>query len=497
MTIPRDERTVTGVAFILTPGSVHVGWAGIGCSVPAFASATGEGWLYGAAAPDVPERVDVTALLDAATVGTEAELGAVLNGLVAYAAASTGAPDAGVACAVHPTWWNERRRDLLRTAVRQVAGDGILLPVAVAAARVADISPHERCAVLEFAGRGIAAVSVVPSGVDGPAVERVARDPDLSVHSADAAVRLERLLISVSGGSGPDVVVVTGGPGEPSGVDLLALVADLVGVGRRIVPAAASEMLAAMTGTPTAPAGTEPAPSVSPAAGPAIVGSDGALPWLTEVRTRSDSARAARDGRARILFAVAAMIPAVLAGAVFLWPLAAGGRGESESPGPADIVAAEEVPTTATPNSDPGPVSSQQFDIGPVRLELPDSWRLRDPATVHSGRTELIPAGGADRRILLVYRDLAEGVDEESVASALAVRAAERAPVIRDLDTDTTFADRKVVAYTEVPEDYSVVRWSVLVFPGFQVSVGCQYLDGEWRRIRNECEQAVHTLRID
>lgn len=111
------------------------------------------------------------------------------------------------------------------------------------------------------------------------------------------------------------------------------------------------------------------------------------------------------------------------------------------------------------------------------------------------GRAELIPVGGTDRRILVVYRDLPDGIDERSVASALAERAAERAPVIRDLDTDTTFADRKVVAYTEVPDDYSVVRWSVLVFPGLQVSVGCQYLEGEWTRIRSECEQAVHTLR--
>ncbi|MEU5842962.1 type VII secretion-associated protein [Rhodococcus sp. NPDC047139] len=492
----RDDGTHAVVAVVLAPGSVHIGWAGIARAAPAFTAETPDGRVYGEPARDAPEALDVTAAADAAVLGTEPEVGALLSGLVAYAVAAAGAPAGGAACGVHPTWWNERRRDLFRTAVRQVACDAILLPVAVAAGRAAETAPHERCVVLEFAGRGVAAVVVGSSGAEEVTVERVARDPDLALHDPDAGARLENLLTSVAGGAGPEVVMVTGGPGEPAGVESLALLVDLVGAGRRVVPVAASEMLAAVTGLQRAPAEGEPSSRVSPAAGPAIEDSDRMLPWLTEVRTRPGSARAEWDGRKRTLLVVAATTLVLLAGAALSWPLLGDGRSDRESSNASEVVAEQELPVSPTPSSGSRPVPSQRFDIGPVRLELPEGWRIRDPATAQSGRAELIPAGGADRRIVLVYRELGEGVDERSVASALAARAAERAPVIRDLDTDTTFADRKVVAYNEVPEDFSVVRWSVLVFPGLQVSLGCQYLDGEWSRIRSECEQAVHTLRI-
>ncbi|WP_272267133.1 MULTISPECIES: type VII secretion-associated protein [unclassified Rhodococcus (in: high G+C Gram-positive bacteria)] len=508
----RDE-TVAAVAFTLTPGSVHIGWPGTTRSVPALAADLGDRRVYGAAAGEEADPVglgtvvDVTELVDAAAVGTETELGELLSGLVSYAAATVGAPDTGgLACAIHPTWWNERRRDLFRTAVRQVAGDTILLPVAVVATRAADPAPHERCAVLEFAAGGVTAVSIGPPGPDGPTVERLARDPGLSVHCPDAATRLENLLTSVCGGAGPEVVVVTGAPGEPSGVESFALVADLVGAGRRIVPVAASEMLVAVTGPPTPPAGIGPT-SRAPAVASTTDGPDRTLPWLSEVRARPDPPRAGRAGAVRTLVVAGAVIPSLLAAAIFLWPRLAGEGGDAEAPDPPEVVAAAEVPADAREHesaADAGPSPSTRIDAGPLHLDLPEDWRVRDAATVPEGRAELVPVGGTDRRILVVYRDLPGGTDEHSVAAALAERAAERAPVIRDLDTDTTFADRKVVAYTEVPDDYSVVRWSVLVFPssatptgrGLQVSVGCQYLEEEWTRIRSECEQAVHTLRV-
>ncbi|WP_242496678.1 type VII secretion-associated protein [Rhodococcus sp. Q1] len=496
----RDEAVVAAVAFTMTSGSIHIGWPGTTRSVPALTADVGERRVFGAPAGEVADPLDVTEFADIAAVGTERELGELLTGLVAYGAATAGAPDtAGPACAIHPTWWNERRRDLLRTAVRQVAGDTILLPVAVAAARAADTAPHERCAVLEFAASGVTAVSVAGFAPDGPTVQRVARDPDLSLYSPDAAARLESLLTSVCGGSGPEVVVVTGGPGEPSGVEPLALAVDLVGPGRRVVPVAASEMLVAVTGSPSAPttpgSGARGAPTRSTIDGP-----DRTLPWLNEVRARPDAGRPGRDGRVRTLFVAGAVVPALLAGAIFLWPLLAGGD-DADVRNLPEVVAAEEMPNTVespsvVPTGDPGHRASTRVDVGPLNLELPDGWRIRDPETVSAGRAELIPLGGADRRILVVYRDLPDGTDAGSVASALVARAAERAPVIRDLDADTTFADRKVVAYTEVPDDYSVVRWSVLVFPGLQVSVGCQYLEEDWTRIRSECEQAVHTLRL-
>lgn len=482
---------MTTTAFTLTPGSVHVRWGGNVRSVPALAVDGGNGRVYGAPARDAPDPIDVTALVDAAAVGTETELALLLSGLVGHAATVVGAPGADRAFAVHPTWWNERRRDLFVTAVRQVAADAIPVPIAVAARCAAGTAAHERCVVLEFAARGVTAVRVGSAGLDGSAVERVARDPDLSVHSSDAAARLASLLMSVSDGPGPDAVLVTGGPGEPSGVELLALVDDLVGAGQQVVPVAASEMLVSLTGSGAV--GPVPAPVISSAA--TSVPDEQTLPWLREVRARPDPSRAGH-GRRNAMFVAGVVIPALLAGAVFLWAFSGAGREDAESSSRSEAGAAETVPVGDADPQDPDRAPSKQFGLGRVRLELPGDWRIRDPETAHSGRVELVPAGGADRRIVVAYRVLADGIDEQDVASELAVRAGERAPVIRDLDADTTFADRKVVSYLEVPDEYSVVRWSVMAFPGLQVSVGCQYLEGEWRRIRSECEQAVHTLRI-
>ncbi|MDV2474751.1 type VII secretion-associated protein [Rhodococcus zopfii] len=82
------------------------------------------------------------------------------------------------------------------------------------------------------------------------------------------------------------------------------------------------------------------------------------------------------------------------------------------------------------------------------------------------------------------------------LAAVLERRAAERGGVVRDVDADTTFGDRSVIAYTEVPEEFSTVRWFVVVDRGWQVAVGCQFLVGEWSGIGKECEQAVHTLVV-
>ena len=64
------------------------------------------------------------------------------------------------------------------------------------------------------------------------------------------------------------------------------------------------------------------------------------------------------------------------------------------------------------------------------------------------------------------------------------------------MDADTTFADRSVIAYTEVPDEFSEVAMVGRGLSGAcRSAVGCQFLDGEWAGIRRECEQAVHTIR--
>ncbi|KLL93365.1 hypothetical protein NJ76_32030, partial [Rhodococcus sp. IITR03] len=238
-------------------------------------------------------------------------------------------------------------------------------------------APHERCAVLEFAAGGATAVSIAPPGPDGPTVERLARDPGLSVHSPDAATRLEVLLTSVCGGAGPEVVVVTGGPGEPYGVESFALATDLVGAGRRVVPIAASEMLGAVTGPPTPPAGTGTTTS-APAVAPTTDVPDRTCAVVSEVRARRIPPRAGRAGTVRTLVVAGAAVPFLLAAAIFLWLLLTGEGGDAEIPDPPEVVAAEETPTDARePESaaDTGPSPSTRIDAGPLHLDLPEGWR--------------------------------------------------------------------------------------------------------------------------
>lgn len=485
------------------PGWVRGKWGETSRSVPAVAARFGGGWVFGDSALDSPDAIDVTDRVDdPAAVGSPRtdghEPGPLLTGLVRYAAAAVGAPSmVATAVVVHPTWWNERRRRLLDTAARQVAHNVLLVPVSVAACRAAHQGDAERYVVLEFAERGVTAVSVTPgSRDDGPAVDRVARNPEILVDdlvaadagdtvSAEGAVR--SLIAAVNDGREDScVLVVTGAPGEPAGGPACEQIANRIAGTVPTVPVAAAEMVAAVSGRHTqgtAPAETAPAETSS------------TVPWLHEVRTPG-TAPDTGDGRtAKVILAVVSF--GVLA-AVFLWvgahapPGSVAGAGTTgDGVGATDSPASAADPDLSQPRTD----RPARFEIGPVRLDLPGSWRLRTPESADSGRAELVPASGTDRRIVIVHSVLADGMDEHAVAAVLGTRAEERGRVIRNMDADTTFADRSVIAYTEVPDEFSEVRWSVVVFPGLQVAVGCQFLDGEWAGIRRECEQAVHTLR--
>ncbi|MGI9210337.1 MAG: type VII secretion-associated protein, partial [Rhodococcus sp. (in: high G+C Gram-positive bacteria)] len=484
------------------PGWVRANWSETSRSVPAVATRLGDGWVFGDSALDSPDAINVTDAVDdpavVASLRTDGyDPGPLLTGLVRYAAAAVGAPSMAVtAVVVHPTWWNERRRHLLETAARQVSHNVLLVPVSVAACRAAHRDDADRYVVLEFAERGVTAVSVTPgSRADGPAVDRVARNPEILTDdlvtagagdtvSAEGVVR--SLIAAVNDGREDScVLVVTGAPGEPAGGPACEQIANRIAGTVPTVPVAAAEMVAAVSGRHTqgtAPAETAPAETAS------------TVPWLQEVRTPGTPAT--RNGRtAKVILAV---VSVGLLAAVSLWVGAPAPSGSVAGAGTTgDGAGATDSPASAAdPDlSQPGTGRPARFEIGPVRLDLPGSWRLRTPESADSGRAELVPASGTDRRIVIVHSVLADGMDEHAVAAVLGTRAEERGRVIRNMDADTTFADRSVIAYTEVPDEFSEVRWSVVVFPGLQVAVGCQFLDGEWAGIRRECEQAVHTLR--
>ena len=51
----------------------------------------------------------------------------------------------------------------------------------------------------------------------------------------------------------------------------------------------------------------------------------------------------------------------------------------------------------------------------------------------------------------------------------------------------TDAAGKRAVVYVEFPDDFSEVRWHVYVDNGRQVSIGCQYLIGEWGSLEADC----------
>jgi type VII secretion-associated protein (TIGR03931 family) len=381
---------------------------------------------------------------------------------------------------VYPTRWSERRREIALAAARNLARNATLIATAVAARHAVTASAIERCVAVEVTDHEITASLLGPAPASGaaPTVVRTAVAGELgaeSLESADGFARFEELIGSVAGPVDPDVLVVVGHPGEPSGGALCELIRERLGRGIRVVPVAASEMLAAIA-----------APTV--AADPVHAG-PAAAQWLSDVREAEPPRSTMR--RWWIPAAAVAMVVAV-AGGVLL-----GHDAGTVDPPEGDAVAegADDGIPTGAASSPRSP--SILFELGPVSIELPEQWQLRGTGGTGSERSELVPIGGADRRIVVVLRRLDDGMDEAAVAAVLERRAAERGGIIRDVDTDTTFGDRSVIAYTEVPEEFSTVRWFVVVDRGWQVAVGCQFLVGEWPGIGKECEQAVHTVVVE
>ncbi len=132
---------------------------------------------------------------------------------------------------------------------------------------------------LEVTSDGVTATSFEPIRGGRAVIDRVARNPDLAaqeVDSDDGASRLRSLIESVSGRIDPDVLLVTGIPGESAGVELCGRLAARIGRGIRVVPVAASEMLAPLTGIPE--------PSTARVAAPETEGEWSTAQWLQDVR---------------------------------------------------------------------------------------------------------------------------------------------------------------------------------------------------------------------
>jgi type VII secretion-associated protein (TIGR03931 family) len=101
----------------------------------------------------------------------------------------------------------------------------------------------------------------------------------------------------------------------------------------------------------------------------------------------------------------------------------------------------------------------------------------------------LVPGSGADRKIVVIEKRLAEGVGFDSVEAVLRQQFSTFEDPLRfaEFAVLDDAAGKRAVVYVEFPDDFSEVRWHVYVDNGRQVSIGCQYLVGEWGSLEADC----------
>ncbi|MBC2643385.1 MULTISPECIES: type VII secretion-associated protein [unclassified Rhodococcus (in: high G+C Gram-positive bacteria)] len=433
------------------------------------------------------EYIDV----DGGVLAVSDALTAVLRSAIGVDGESAPIATAVLSC---PSEWGSARRSVLSDAGARVAAGVVLVPVAVAAAE-SIATPAGRWLVVESRTVG-ATASYVVGEVGGYRVAECEHDSsvcaDEGIEKWGAAVA--ELVIRARGDRRVDGILLTGIDDSrevPSMRDAVAAsvepAADIrVVTGEEIARALAS-------GLPEA-VGAPPVMAVPQAN------------WLEPALQRSE-----QDGRRHVrptLFAVAAVL-AVVVGAVLVFTLRGPDSG-AESVRALDAsavpVAAPTptttfgLPRTTTTTTTATAAAGTDLEVGGLRVTLPGGWTQRvNGASAPSGaRVELVPSGGADRRIIITQNAVREGAGYDEVAATLAAKIAQRGRpgLFRELERDVVFGGRPGISYSEFPDESSAVRWHVLIERDLQVSVGCQFLTEEWESIESACEEVVRSLVI-
>ncbi|GCE42691.1 hypothetical protein Rhow_006820 [Rhodococcus wratislaviensis] len=386
----------------------------------------------------------------------------------------------------HPTEWGSARRDVLAAAGSRIAADTVLVPVAVAAAESA-VSSGGRWLVLESRTMG-ATASYVVGEVGGYRVVACEHDPSLCADEGidEWAAAIVELGARAFGDRPVDGLILTGvgdSQERASMRDAVTAVASPNTDVRIVTGEEIARALAAGVVDVDAAAPTMAVPQAN---------------WLEPALQGSD--RGYRRNVRPTFLAVAAVL-AVVVGTVLVFTLRDPDAGTetvraldaSAAPAaPTPTLTRSAVPTTTTADAD--------LEVGGIRVTLPRGWKERAPAASTSSvpRLELVPAGGADRRIIITQTAVREGSGYDEVAATLASKIAQRGrpELFGELERDVVFGGRPGIAYSEFPDESSAVRWHVLVERDLQVSVGCQFLAEEWESIESVCEDVVRSLVI-
>ncbi|KAF0958227.1 hypothetical protein MLGJGCBP_08647 [Rhodococcus sp. T7] len=385
----------------------------------------------------------------------------------------------------HPTEWGSARRDVLAAAGSRIAADAVLVPVAVAAAESV-ASSGGRWLVLESRTMG-ATASYVVGEVGGYRVVACEHDPTLCADEGidEWAAAIVELGARACGDRPVDGLILTG-VGDSQERASMRDAVTAVASPKAEVRIVTGEEIARALATGVVDVDEAPTTMAVPQAN-----------WLEPALQGSD--RGYRRNVRPTFLAVAAVL-AVVFGAVLVFTLREPDAG-TETVRALDASAAPPAPTpTLTRSAVPTTTADADLEVGGIRVTLPSGWKERAPGASTSSvpRLELVPAGGADRRIIITQNAVREGSGYDEVAATLASKIAQRGrpELFGELERDVVFGGRPGIAYSEFPDESSAVRWHVLVERDLQVSVGCQFLAEEWEAIESVCEDVVRSLVV-
>lgn len=419
-------------------------------------------------------------------------VGVELVQLILQAVQGCGLADADVLYLSYPTEWGRTRKRRLLDAARRVGYDIVLVPAAVAIARSTHGNWRVRCIVVEIRA-GDAVVSCVRDF-----------DGDVTVMSTRRATLAELPAVFTEFGelTVRDSVVVVGRHAH-------SVASSLEGGSRSIHGYASVRVLdeSRIVRSIVDPRVRLESVTAESLAGRAVDNSAFGDRWVVPAQPGTTVVPSGHAHRWRlaagvVVVAVLAVAAGVATGrstvegtaveARIMGAQAVGTYTVDESQ--AGIPAVTTVPTVTSPST----VPSAALQVGQVSLEFPVGW-TPDTGEAPAGRTDVIPPAGRDRKIVVVEKELRAGVDFDDVVAVLREQSTALENPLRFGNFEPVVADdgRNILLYREFPDVYSEVRWHVFVERGMQVSIGCQYLVGDWDAFAAECGQIIESLTYE
>ncbi|OYD68996.1 type VII secretion-associated protein [Rhodococcus sp. OK302] len=412
--------------------------------------------------------------------------------LISHAVQGCGLSDADVLYLSYPSEWGHARKGRLLVAARQVGHDVVLVPSAIAVARSMRSVWRSRCIVVEIRS-GDAVVSCLRDF-----------DGDVTVMSTRRGrlAELPDLFAEFDELTGRDTVVVVGRQSHS--------VASSLERGSRSIHGYASVRVldeSRIVRSIVDPRVRLDAVTAENSAGRAVDNSAFGDRWVPPSHIVGPTHPTRRSRRWwPVVTACAVVICALAAGVVIV--SGRGGTEDANTAGGIEGTVVHGLTADASPVDSPATTSTLSrtsdalpttttvpLELGRVRLDLPAGWS-REPGRSTTGRTDIVPPSGTDRKIVIVEKELREGVEFDEVEGALRAQftTLEDPSRFQDFESVVTVEGRKTVLYMEFPDGYSEVRWKVYVERGLQVSIGCQYLVGEWDMFESECGRVTGSL---